>query len=100
MDNEEKSYTLTLTSTPMLYVPGLMAHAQHIYTRSEKGRLKAISILDTLFDSQVTEEALISILTKERPPLFSVKDLNSLSETYPIHFHELTEVAKERINNS
>ena len=101
MDNEEleRQYTITANSTKMLHVPSLIVHAQHIFAQSDKGKKKAVQIMGTLFDSQVSIAALVSILTKQRMPLFDMDDITNGAETYSFIYEELTEEAKQRVSN-
>ncbi|RLC97796.1 MAG: hypothetical protein DRI46_12380 [Chloroflexi bacterium] len=93
--NEQTLFEIKLESTPLLCVPGMLQVARHLYAYRE-GREEAIIIIRDLFQNKVTDDALISILTEERQPIFDGRML-ILSETYIFNKAELSQAEVDNL---
>lgn len=93
--SEQTLFEIKLESTPLLCVPGMLQVAQHLYAYGE-GQKQAIMIMRDLFQNKVNDDALITILTGERQPLFNGRIL-VLSETFIFHKAELSQAEVDNL---
>jgi len=68
----EDLVTIHVNSSAYIHVPGMVQYAQHVYRTDPQA---ALDLLRSLFNNTVQDEALITILTGEREPVYDLEDL-------------------------